>query len=361
MRKLDSKFLLTCAIIISLPILFIIIMMLLRGCSGSKKTYAKYEEMMVSKAKSYAKGHQMLPKSGKSTILKLDNLIDGGLKKPEKALKDDSCSGSVVINNNSKEGKDYYNYIPYLECDNYKTEYIKDYLLKDVVESGSGLYKLNDEYIFKGNKANNYLSFYGTMYRIIKIDSNGNLKLIKEKNQDVSNNWDNKYNINKKGYTGVNNYSDSLIIDRLLSDYRADKSLTDDAKSKIVPHTVCVGKRDANNLDINITTECNEKLDNQIISLPSVTDYTLASYDANCKAIGDPSCTNYNYFTSFIDYTWTVDTVSNDDSLVYYIDSVGSDLEEANKYKKFNWVIYISSEELYQSGKGTLKDPYIIK
>lgn len=361
MKKLDSKFLITCGIIISLPILFILFMMLLRGCSGTTKSYENYEKMMVSKAKSYAKNHKMLPKSGKSTILKLDNLVDGGLKNPDKALKDDSCSGSVVIKNNYKDGKVYYNYIPYLECDNYKTEYIKDYLMKDVVTEGSGLYKIGEEYIFKGNKVNNYISFYDTIYRIIKIDTNGYLKLIKEKSQDVSNNWDNKYNINKKTYTGVNNYSDSLIIDRLLLDYRNDKIISKEAKIKIIPNSICVGKRDMNNLDINITTECNEKLDNQILTLPSVTDYTLASYDVNCKNIGDPSCTNYNYFTNFIDYTWTIDTVSNDDSLVYYIDSIGAELEEASKYKKYNFVLYIDSEELYQSGKGTEKDPYVIK
>ena len=361
MKKLDSKFLITCGVIISLPIIFIIIMMLIRGCSGPVRTYSKYEEMMVSKAKSYAKNHKMLPKAYKSTILKLDNLIEGGLKSPNKALKDDSCSGSVVIKNNYKSGKNYYNYIPYLECDNYKTEYIKDYLIKDLVTSGPGLYKNGDEYIFKGTKVNNYLSFYGTIYRIIKIDADGNLRLIKEKSQDVSNNWDNKYNIDKKGYTGVNNYSDSLIIERLLSDYKNKRVIPNESKAKIVPHSVCVGKRDSNNLDINVTTECDEKLDNQILSLPSVVDYTLASYDTNCKSIGDPSCTNYNYFINFIGYSWTVDTVSNDNSLVYYIDSIGAELDEANKYKKYNIVLYINSEELYQSGKGTEQNPYIIK
>ena len=361
MKKLDSKFLITCAIIISLPIIFILFMMLIRGCSNKTKSYAKYEAMMVAKTKIYAKNHKMLPSDNKTTIIKLDNLIADGLKKPEKVLKDDTCSGSVVIKNNSKDNKKYYNYIPYLECNNYKTKYIKDYLMKDIVSEGSGLYKVGDEYIFKGNKVNNYLSFYGTIYRIIKIDTNGYMKLIKVKNQEVSNNWDNKYNINKGRYTGVNNYRDSLIIDRLLSDYRNDKNLTNDARSKIVLHSVCIGKRSIDNKDINITTECNDKLENQILSLPSVTDYTLASYDTNCKSIGDPSCTNYNYFTDFINYTWTVDTISDDDSLVYYIDSVGSELEEANKYKKYNWIMYIDSEELYISGHGTEKSPYIIK
>ncbi len=361
MKKLDSKFLVTCGVLISLPLLFIVIMALLRGCSGGKKTYSKYQEMMVSSAKSYAKRHKMLPKKGKSTIIKLDNLTDDGMKTPAKSLKDDSCSGSVVVKNNSTSEGEYYSYIPYLECDNYKTEYIKDYLIKDVTDNGSGLYKVGDEYIFKGNKVNNYLSFYGTIYRIIKIDANDKLKLIKEKAQDMSFNWDNKYNINKNAYTGINNYKDSVIIDRLLYDYKNDKTMNDDTRGKMLPHSVCIGKRSINDLSLGITTECSETVANQLISLPSITDFTQASYDVNCKELGDMSCTNYNYFANFMDYSWTVDTVSEDDSVAYLINSIGVELEEASAYQRYHWVIYIDSEELYTSGTGTEKDPYIIK
>lgn len=360
MKKLDSKFLITCGVIISLPLIFILFMALIRGCSGGK-TYDKYQEMMVTRAKSYAKNHKMLPKKGKSTIIKLDNLIDDGMKSPEKSLKDDSCSGSVVIKNNSTTYGEYYSYIPYLECDNYKTEYLKDYLMKDIVDSGSGLYKIGDEYIFKGNKVNNYLSLYGTIYRIIKIDANGNLKLVKTKSQEISTNWDNKFNINKNSYDGVNNYRDSIIIDRLVYDYKNDKTMTDDVRGRVIPHSICIGKRNKEDLSLGITSECSDKLDNQLISLLSVSDYNLASYDVNCKNMGDLSCTNFNYMTSFIDETWTLDTVSNDDSMVYILNSIGPEVEVANNYKKYNWVIYIDGEELYNSGKGTEKDPYIIK
>ena len=362
MRKLDSKFLITCAVIISLPIIFIIIMMLIRGCS-SAKTYTKYESMMVSRAKTYAKNHKMLPKNGKSTIIKLDNLIEDGMKSPDKSLKDSSCSGSVVIKNysNNITEKKYYSYIPYLECDDYKTEYIRDYLLKDVVTSNSGLYKIDDEYVFKGNKVNNYVSFYGIIYRIIKIDADNNMKLIKERVQDVSSNWDGKYNIDLKAYEGVNNYRDSVMIDRLVSDYKNDKNFPKDSRGKLVPHSVCIGKRASTDLSIDVTTECDDKIDNQVISLISITDFTHASYDVNCKQLGDLSCTNYNYMADFMDYTWTVDTLSDDSSKVYAIGSIGPELNSAVKYEKYNLVIYLNSEELYQGGKGTLNDPYIIK
>ena len=361
MKKLDKKFYITCGIILLIPIVFLILMFLLRGCT-SKISHEKYEELMVKKAKIYAKNHKMLPKENKHTIIKLDNLIEDGFKSPEKRLKDSSCNGSVeIINNSNSLLKDeQYFYIPYLECDNYKTTYLKDHILNSLTESKSGLYKVGNEYIFKGDKVNNYISLYGEIYRIIKIDEDGNLKLIKEKWQD-SYNWDGKYNISKNEYVGINNYIDSNILDKLTNDYKIDKIINKKLKSIIIPHDVCVGKRVSTDLSLNTTTECNEKIDNQVIMLPSITDYTQASYDENCKQIGDLSCTNFNYMNKFIDTTWTVNTVSDDTSLVYYIDSLGPQLESASKYKKYNWVFYIDSEQLYQGGTGTVQDPYVIK
>lgn len=362
MKKIDPKFFIACGVIILIPIMILIVLFAIRGCNNAK-TPAKYEKLMITAAEKYAKNHKMFPKDGKQVIIRLEDLEKDGLKSSEKALKDTTCSGSVTITNNSNDlsEEDYYLYTPYLECSNYKTDYLKDHLLEDVTTEKSGLYKVGEEYIFKGDKVDNYLTFFGTSYRIIKIDENNNLKLIKSESQEVSSTWDNKYNIKNNKYSGINNYSDSNILDRLNSNYKEDKTLKDKAKSHIVPTDVCIGKRSVNNLSKNITNECSEKLENQVITLPSVTDIALASYDENCKNLGDLSCTNYNYFTDFIDYSWTVDTVLEDASLVYYISSSDADLETANKYKKYNWVIYISADELYTKGTGTLKDPYVIE
>ena len=361
MKKLDPKFLITCGVIIAIPILFMLIMFFARGCS-SGSSYSNYEDLMIKHAKTYAKRHKMFPKKGKTVIIKLNDLVTDGMRSTEKAIKDTSCSGSVEIRNNSNDiiSDKLYSYIPYLECDDYKTDYIKDHLLKNVVTSDSGLYKVDEEYIFKGNKANNYISFYGVTYRIIKMDSDGILKLIKESNEKMSYRWDSKYNNVFQKYSGINNYYDSVIIDRLKEDYTNDKQLNMDAKSKIIPYSVCTGKRSINDFNINITTECENKLDNQVISLPSITDFTRASYDANCKSIEDLSCTNYNYISDFINYSWTLDTVNEDSSKVYYLSAQGPELDTASKSMKYNWIIYIDGEELYNGGDGSLKNPYII-
>ena len=361
MKKLDSKFFITCGVIILIPILFIIIMFSIRGCSGSS-SYSSYEEKMITQAKVYAKNHKMLPKKGKQVIIKLKELEKDGLKSAEKSLKDTTCSGSVTIINNSNDVSDkkYYNYIPYLECSDYKTDYIKDHLLKDVTESGSGLYKVGDEYIFKGNKVNNYLSFYGVLYRIIKIDKDNKLKLIKVESQEVSSTWDSKYNIQNDSYDGINNYKDSVIRYRLMEDYDNLKIFSEESREHILNQDVCVGKRSENDLSLNVTNECDEILKNQVVMLPSITDFMQASYDENCKQLGDLSCTNYNYFADFIDYSWTVDSIKEDTTKVYYVSSQGPDIEEANNYEKFNIVIYISADEIYTEGDGSQLKPYII-
>ncbi len=362
MKKLDSKFFITCGFIILLPILVLIILFLVRGCDGGKD-YKDYENLMIKKAQSYAKKHKMYPQKGKQILIKLEELERDGLKSPDKSLKDSTCNGSVIIKNTSNniEKEKKYLYIPYLECNKYKTEYLKDHLLKDVTKNNSGLYKSGEEYIYKGNKVNNYISFYGVTYRIIKITKNGNLKLIKTVSQEISSNWDNKYNIDKKAYSGVNNFDDSIIFDKLTEDYNNVKNFSEKAKAHLVTQDICIGKRKTDDLNKEITTECDKVLENQVISLPSVTDFTLASYDANCNKIGDLSCTNYNYFTDFLDYSWTVDSVLEDSSLVYYITAVDSGLETANKYKKYNLVIFLDGEEIYQSGNGTKDDPYVIE
>lgn len=50
---------------------------------------------------------------------------------------------------------------------------------RNLVVSGSGLYRIsNNEYIYKGQVDNNYLLYSGYLWRIIKVDKDGNVKLI---------------------------------------------------------------------------------------------------------------------------------------------------------------------------------------
>lgn len=355
-KKTDKSFLIKCGILLIIPIIIIIILAIIRGCSSRGNNYSSYEQKMTTKASTYFKQHKLLPsKEGKEVVVTLDELMLDGLKSPNKYLKDSTCTGSVTV---QKNGSEYF-YTPYLDCSEYKTDYLVNHIKKDITTKESGLYQINNEYIYKGNKVNNYLSFFGNIYRIIKIDSNGNLRLIKEQRQDRSIQWDDKYNSSKEDNVGINEYYNSYIYDQVWSDYNNIKLFNKEVKKHMIGHTVCLDKKDENDLSMN--ESCEKPLHNQYISIPTIYDYELASYDQNCKQIGDGACSNFNYLDDVLTSTWTVNTSASDDYSVYYLAGSYIDTQSANNYKNYYWVISISGNELYISGSGTEKDPYIIK
>ena len=61
--------------------------------------------------------------------------------------------------------------------------YVDGKTLYDVVsgqDDSSGLYKYNDEYVFKGSNPRNYVSFDGQIYRILKTDEYHSIYLLKD-------------------------------------------------------------------------------------------------------------------------------------------------------------------------------------
>lgn len=356
-KKFDRKFLITSGCLIVCPLLLILILMMLRGCSTSNKV-EDYQDQMVTKAKAYFKYHELLPtKEGKEQIVTLDELVEDGFKIPDKALGDSSCTGSVTV---KKNGKNYF-YIPYLECSEYTTDYIINHVKKDVVTSESGLYKVGEEYIYKGNKVNNYISLYGTIYRIIKIDSDGNLRLIKNKREESQISWDNKYNSEKNENIGINNYYNSSIYDILWESYKAnDKYFDNDVRKHLIAFDVCVDKKAQNDNSLNPGV-CQNKIENQFISLPTIYDYMQASYDSNCTELGKGECSNFNYMDDVITSSWTVNASSENTYDVYYLASSEVLTQKADLYKGYYWVIKISGNEIYTSGNGSVNDPYVVE
>lgn len=354
-KSLDKKFLTTSGLLLFIPLLIILILVIARGCS-SDPSFEGYEQKMISSAQRYFEYHDLLPsKEGKEVIVTLDDLVAEGLKSPEKVLKDASCTGSVTA---KKNGEQFF-YTPYLECKDYTTDYIINHLKKDVVKKESGLYQVGNEYIYKGHKVKNYISFFGTLYRVIKIDSNGNLRLIKNTREDNQISWDNRFNVAADDNIGINDYYNSLIYDTVWQDYKDSKKFPKEIKKHLVAYTVCLDKKAISDTDVE-EKPCSNKLDNQFISIPTLYDYTQASYDKDCLKIGDGACSNYNYLDEVITSSWMLNASSDDTRSVYYITGAYVDVQDAVNYKNYHWIINISGNELYKSGKGTLEDPYII-
>jgi len=370
-KQLDKKMLCIICGIIILPILIIIVLMVVRGCSGGVSSYSSYEEKMLSSAKKYFKNEDKLPTvEGEKVEVTLDKLVkEGYIKSAGKSLKDSTCEGSVTVQNNGVSIKNneggYYFYSVKLNCKDYSTKTLKDEILKDIVTEGAGLYQVGSEYIFKGKTditknqyVNNYVEFYGKLYRIIKIDESGDLKLVRSETQKYSTTWDTKYNEVERENVGENVYSESNILTTLVKTY--NDTFDEDAKAQIVAKKICVGPRDLADNALYSISDCSKVLENQVISLLSIADFANASIDKDCNSLKAASCGNYNYMNGFLTSTWTLTSVSNDTYNVYWLNYGVPYTQKANKRKKYNIVIYISGNITEFEGDGSVDTPYKI-
>lgn len=362
-KKLDKKTLVLLGCMILIPILLVLFLVVIKGCSSGKVSYEKYEGNMISAAEKYFKDNDLLPKEESATAtVELSKLVDDKyIKDYKKRLDDDNCSGKVTVRMNGSSIEEneggYLNYTVELSCDNYKTQTLKSLIMADIATENSGLYKQGDYYIFKGDDVDNYVEFYGVIYRILNMDKNGILKLVKVERELTNQTWDTKYNIDIKNSYGINIYKDSSIRKRLLDYYNTNKKMQK-AKAQMISYDVCVDSRDIN--DLTISDNCSQILENQPITLINITDFANASLDKNCVSITSKSCRNYNYLKSTNLYSWTVNAVSNNSYEVYYLSNGSIEHQEASKYVSYNLVIYVDSEEMVKKGKGTEKEPYVI-
>jgi len=367
LKRMDKKFLIMVGIIIGLPIFVIIFLGIFQGCSNSKITYEEYEQKMKNVAKTYLSETELKKmEEGETIDIELDELIkSNNIKSPEKLLGDSTCTGNVVVRKNGSTIKQneggFFNYIVSLNCDNYKTSTLKDTLMKNIVSSDAGLYTDGDNYVFKGQNVDNYISFYGTEYRIMGIDKNGIVKLIKSESESLNKYWDIKYNTETASNSGKNIYKDSDILQEMIKIYLDIKNFKTSAKTRIVSQDLCVDARTINDFSKTKKAECNILLEDQVVSLIDVEDFSNASLDPECYDIKSKSCRNYNYLNKLHLNTWTYTAVSNNTYEVYYLSNGIINEEEANKYLPLNLVIYIDGNETYKSGDGSKSNPFILE
>lgn len=354
MGSKNKKLIIIFVLLICIPILLLVFLAVLRGCSNSY-SYEEYEKKMISASQKYAKNRKKLPKNnGDSVVINLSDLEDKDyIKKATDVIKNDSCTGTVTIKNNGGQ----YLYIPDLVCENHKTQHLIDTLLKDVVDSKDGLYKVNDGYVYKGAKVNNYVSINKKIYRIMSIDENNILKLVYLKQDDKMYVWDRKYNVEKKQSVGKNDYTDSNMLDIINEKY---EKISDSEKKHFVSYNLCIGKRSKSNLAVNKDEECSVILPNQFIGLLNTYDFAMASYDIDCNSIKSGACQNYNYLHQSLGTTWLINGLADNTYDVAYYSGGYIYYNMAYYSKKVHYVFYIDGNEIINKGDGSKDNPYVI-
>ncbi len=328
---------------------------------NSKMSYDKLEEKLVNATQEYSKDYpNNLPtQENPTTVIDAKTLIEQKyIKKLEKYVKDSSCTANVNIYYNNSE----YKYQAFLKCNTYQTTQLADTLKKNnqLSSFNEGLYEMNNEFVYRGQDPKNYLSFANELWRIVKINTNGQIILIQ--NDLVSEyygNWDDRYNTEAGLQKGINTYSLSRALSTMENIYKEKYSKYEEL---LTPFNVCAEKRNTMDFINDGSIECANMLNNQKMSLLPLYDYINASLDNLCISASNKECENYNYLATAKDKWWTATGNKANTYEVYYIDSYGQIIsDEADASATYRYVLALDSHVLYESGDGSQSNPYKVR
>lgn len=357
----DKKSFLYIAIglIVLIGIIFVLVKVA-NSKKGKNAGYSNIESKMVSAAKSYyKKNSDKLPLDDNSISVSIETLVENNNLKPISEMVKDgvSCSGYVTVYKNSED----YVYFPYLNCgSDYESKRLNNKIIEDsLVTSGDGLYKNDEDYIFRGEYPNNYVEFDDSNWRIVKINSDGSIKLLNVEKKINRKPWDDRYNSSKSGYVGINDFRVSRILEFLQSSYEKNTYVSSSNKDLLVKSSWCIGKISSKDAPIASLDVCSDVYDDLYIGLLNVNEVLISSISEKCINMYDTDCTNYNYFFK-INTGWTLNASSEDTYSVFSTNDGSVSVKKASLAGYVKPVININSNVLYKSGTGTSDDPYII-
>ena len=353
-KNIDNELLKKLLIIIGVIIVLLIGLLVFIFITGGKLSYSQMENRILNAAKNYYKDNEKeLPQNNNEIVsISSDKLVE------EKYLKDltkssknknDTCTGNATVTKND----DLYYYSVSLSCgNNYETKKLKDVITKDIVESGNGLYKYNDAFVFRGENVNNYVSFAGITWRVLRVNADGTIRMI-ETTRKQPTPWDDRYNSDKRYNIGINDFTVSRIKDYINNAYN---ELKDSDKLFTVKQNLCIGKRSKVETNNDGSIECSNTLNEQNVGLMQLNEFALASISNKCLNPLDPDCTNYNYLSNS-GAIWTI-TADKDTSYKSYVIANGASLANTLVYNQARMVVHINSQVNYVSGDGTIDKPY---
>lgn len=191
--------------------------------------------------------------------------------------------------------------------------------------SGDGLYRISGSYIYKGLEVNNYISYANSLWRIIKINSDGSLDIANDSYINVMNFDDEVTSYDK---SDIRKYLNSYYLDTL------DKSL-------ITNVSVCNDL--VNSLD---TITCNETNSDDYVRLLGITEFLNSSSDGK------------SFLADNSNYIWLYNTNSKS---VWNTSGNGVGTSNPNSGYLVKSVVRIKNSVTLISGDGTQEKPYKIE
>ena len=234
-----------------------------------------------------------------------------------------------------------------------------DAILEDVpvVDSGDGLYKdkYEDRYIYKGKNVNNYITFNNEMWRIVSVESDKTIKIMKD--ESIGNiAWDSSNSSNWARPATLNTYlNESYLTD----------TLNTTAQNQIVTKDWNIGgvASDDTDLSSSISDE-NSKKWNGKVALITVSEYIRSnSNQENCNSVGQvyhsQICGQTTWMLYNVEFWMTLSHGTS--SSVYSVESDGTLYGGYASYKApVRQSVYLSSDIKITEGDGSQNNPYQI-
>ncbi len=190
---------------------------------------------------------------------------------------------------------------------------------------GDGLYRVSGAYIYKGTKVDNYIEFNNTLWRIIKINSDGSVEM-------ATDSYINALDWN----TTITDYSNSDI-----RAYLNDIYLNTLNKDMLTNVTYCT---DLVTTLSNVT--CNSSNSDDYVRLLGITEFLNSQVNSS------------TFLADSNNYIWLYN--SNEKS-VWHTNGTGLGASDADSGYLVKAVVHVKNSAQLLSGTGTKEDPYVIE
>ena len=234
----------------------------------------------------------------------------------------------------------------------------------ELVESGDGLYEDEYEsgkYTYKGANPNNYITFNNEMWRIISVDSNGLIKIMR--NESIG---------NRAFDSGNNNDWETSDIKTYLNDtYLPTITVNQD---KIVPHTWSIGGVTDSNSDLagQIADENGTQSQSVSIGMITASEYLRANTNIEqCETLSlnntnRTTCKTTNWMYSIVpsdSHLWTISPRASFFGANVFCVLGNNDGYMSNDFASNSHgvspAVYLSSD-IILTGDGSQGNPYIL-
>ena len=240
-----------------------------------------------------------------------------------------------------------------------ETKLAADMLIETVVDTGDGLYLDTYEegrYIYKGANPNNYITFNNETWRILSVEDDGSLKIIR--NESIGNMaWTD---------SPLNDWNNASLKTYLNNDYLNTITVN---KNKIIPRTWSIGDVNSSAIMTDLVASENSTQSQSFsVGLITVSEYLRVSNNAEeCNSvelnnINNSVCRSSNWIYNLIltgESMYTISQAIN--GSIYRIVNFGYfDVSGGGGNNAVFPVIYLTPD-ITITGDGTTDSPYKIE